>query len=428
MSTTHLRALPGLAILVLAATSLERPARACCGDHDAIKPSAVIYWPDLEIALSFAEGTLGSFGDCTQVGVWSDTTSAAAPPCTQEALPAQPEVAALIPAPKPDQPMPMAPIVKRATARPGAVLLSPMTCPVRERRSQTATTLLLADAVTGTDLPWRTWDNTAPQQGLNPADEYLYGARHQWALRQCWGGPGGTVWIEMSHHSGNTCSSLTTPELFRFDPTRVDAHRDNTLGFRKLQAGDLPGARALFEQAVALDATLTLARFNLACTLARSGAAFADGKPHLDVLVAGGERARYLAKIANDKDLDPWRAVGLDAWLNEKRALEHQAPTTPRGKANLHNARGLALYQRKDLKGAAAAFEAAIGADPTLVVAYTNIASVRALQGDGEEALRVLEIAIGKNEALTLRKMRTDGDFDALRKDPRFQALFEGPP
>ncbi len=107
---------------------------------------------------------------------------------------------------------------------------------------------------------------------------------------------------------------ILAPAVARAD---TPAQRENAQGLRAHRRGDFAAARARFEKAVALDVTLTIARFNAACAAARQGetaAARAHVAEYLRVVPA------ELPRVLHDSDLASLRRDA--AWL---RALETQA-------------------------------------------------------------------------------------------------------
>ncbi len=83
----------------------------------------------------------------------------------------------------------------------------------------------------------------------------------------------------------------------------------NTLALTDLQAGRLAEARGGFEAALAIDPAATLARYNLACTLALLELP-AESAGALAPLLAkdAPDRKTWLGKVAKDKDFDKIRA------------------------------------------------------------------------------------------------------------------------
>jgi hypothetical protein len=74
--------------------------------------------------------------------------------------------------------------------------------------------------------------------------------------------------------------------------------------------------------------------------------------------------------------------------------LACSTPAWPKGDVNAAkaaNTRGMELYKKKDYKGAAAQFRAAIAADPTHVQAHYNLACVSSLLHDGDGAMAELK-------------------------------------
>lgn len=104
------------------------------------------------------------------------------------------------------------------------------------------------------------------------------------------------------------------------------------------------------------------------------------------------------------------------------------APTLPGGPkvAGAENSRGMKLYKTKDYAGAAAAFRAAIAADPTHVLAHYNLACVLALTGDAAGAIAMLEWLAGSSAAQAARcltKAAVDRDLTSVRGDAKVRSL-----
>jgi tetratricopeptide (TPR) repeat protein len=94
--------------------------------------------------------------------------------------------------------------------------------------------------------------------------------------------------------------------------------------------------------------------------------------------------------------------------------------------AGAENGRGMKLYKARDYAGAAAAFRAAIAADPGHVLAHYNLACVLALTGDRAGAIAMLEWlaqSASAQAARCLTKAAVDRDLTVVRGDPKVQGL-----
>lgn len=198
----------------------------------------------------------------------------------------------------------------------------------------------------------------------------------------------------------------------------------NIEGFRLYKQKDYTGARKKFEESLKEKPDYHHANFNMACTLALSGAPLAEGKLYLERLFQDtASRDLYVMKIQSDPDLDSWRRQELSEWLKThlkelKKGDEEGLPP-----ARQMNNLGLKAYLKKDYAGAVNLFNKAIETNPNYVVAMTNLASVFVLQGRLDEAIKMLTRAHKMNKTLTQRKMSTDKDFGLIRDNPKFKEL-----
>jgi tetratricopeptide (TPR) repeat protein len=87
------------------------------------------------------------------------------------------------------------------------------------------------------------------------------------------------------------------------------------------------------------------------------------------------------------------------------------------------NSRGISLSYLKRYQKAIASYDLAISIQPTDPSAYYNKACCYGLQGDVEQVLIWLQKAIDLAPEKCRERASTDSDFDAVRDDPRFQAL-----
>jgi len=122
------------------------------------------------------------------------------------------------------------------------------------------------------------------------------------------------------------------------------ADNENLRGLALMLSGDTAGAMAAFDRALALDAGMVEARFNRAVALLRSG----------DLKTAASEFARIKGRL-------------------QPSASYHQA---------------LALDRLGDAKGAAAALQGAIAADPSFTPALLHLGLIRERRGELEAAVR----------------------------------------
>ncbi|MFP4190894.1 MAG: tetratricopeptide repeat protein [Candidatus Hydrogenedentota bacterium] len=103
-----------------------------------------------------------------------------------------------------------------------------------------------------------------------------------------------------------------------------------------------------------------------------------------------------------------------------KRAVE-LAPNSVASRNNYGNL----LLRLERYEEAAKEYRTAISVAPDHPAPYYNLACVRSLQGNHEEACDYLEQAIALDAAFR-EQARGDGDFDAIRDEPEFRALVYG--
>ncbi len=245
--------------------------------------------------------------------------------------------------------------------------------------------------------------------------------------------------------------------------TPDDARIHNRLGLALKHAGDLPGARAAIDQAIALDPKNGPALYNSACVgmnegdtsramgdLARAVAvdpkffgelaagdsdfAAVKNETNFNSIVRGrvganGENLAYVPDIlaAESTEANKLRnqALALDkagkfdlAVQVLDKAIELR-PSDPW----LHSRRGLALKHAGQTEQAMASLNDALKIDPNFGPALYNKACVLMVQGEPQAALHTLARAVRQDKALFGGHAKGDNDFASIKDDAAFQKL-----
>jgi tetratricopeptide (TPR) repeat protein len=186
-------------------------------------------------------------------------------------------------------------------------------------------------------------------------------------------------------------------------------------GRTNLALGDYAAARAGLEQALALD--------------------FARPETYFDLATACYYLADYqvcLAHLTNYIELEPDSATAYNNRGLTHAKLGHyeqaladyaQAIQLNPQDATAYNNRGLTHAKLGHYEQALADYAQAIQLNPQDASAYYNTACAYARQQNVEAALPPLRRALELDPRETLNSIPGDSDFDAIRPDPRFQAL-----
>jgi protein O-mannosyl-transferase len=160
-------------------------------------------------------------------------------------------------------------------------------------------------------------------------------------------------------------------------PESSRAH--NNLGQAWLAAGNVPAARAAFEQALVLKPTYAGALVNYAALLGQLGEhrKALELSRHAAVLDPTDANAFYNLGVALNQSGDVPGAIAA-----YERSLQ-LSPTSPGAHGNL----GILYLQQRRLPEAIAHSEAALRLDPSLVFAHNTLASSLALSGRWDEAI-----------------------------------------
>jgi DNA-binding winged helix-turn-helix (wHTH) protein len=234
-------------------------------------------------------------------------------------------------------------------------------------------------------------------------------------------------------------AEIAARQALRLDPTSAPAHV--ALGVARLAgAWDWEGARASFQRALALQPRLVAAHAAWAAYLSASGdqegaLAAIERARDLDPvcsLVRGDAGWYYYCARRYDAAAAEWeRALAIDPsqpGVHERlvRAWRHAGhPERARAEAReTLRLAGIAPLERLDLRdflrGTARWLETAPAPGPD---ALERRAALYASLGDPERALLTLESAGRARSRYLVRHLGADPDLDALRGEPRFQAL-----
>jgi Flp pilus assembly protein TadD len=159
-------------------------------------------------------------------------------------------------------------------------------------------------------------------------------------------------------------------------------------GEAKLQAKDVAGAKALFEQAIAEDPSDVRAHLDLGIVCELSG----DG--------AGAEKAYRKAIELDASFAEALNNLGVllrdRGDLDEASALLERAVAANPGSAAAHGNLALALEERKDVDGAERAYRKAIELDPKNAMLQANLGLLLIGKGDAAAAGEQLRAALAK--------------------------------
>jgi tetratricopeptide (TPR) repeat protein len=172
---------------------------------------------------------------------------------------------------------------------------------------------------------------------------------------------------------------------------RDDAQTRLTRGLKLADAGDLDGAIAAHEAALALDPSIAQAHANLISLYGRQKN-WTNAEAHYRAVVALG------VNLA-DAHYDYGVLLGLqERWTDAAAAYRQAIAVNPRH-AGAQNNLGQALERMNDLSGAAAAYAQAVESQPTFRLARFNLGRMLIGRGRPDEAIRVLEPIVEPRDA-----------------------------
>jgi tetratricopeptide (TPR) repeat protein len=201
--------------------------------------------------------------------------------------------------------------------------------------------------------------------------------------------------LERQQQYGARWPGLEDRVLATVAAARDDAQTRLTNGLKLAEAGDLDGAIAAHEAALALDPSVAQAHANLISLYGRQKN-WAKAEAHYRAVVALG------VNLA-DAHYDYGVLLAMqERWADAVDAYRQAIAVNPRH-ARAQNNLGQALERLNDVGGAAVAYEQAVESQPTFRLARFNLGRMLIGQGRPDEAIRVLEPAIEPRDAETPR-------------------------
>jgi tetratricopeptide (TPR) repeat protein len=164
---------------------------------------------------------------------------------------------------------------------------------------------------------------------------------------------------------------------------RADAAATLQRGITLAQAGDVPGAIAAHERALAEDASLVQARVNLVSLYGRAGAFEKAEEQYRLAVAAGGD--------LGDAHYDYAVIQGMQQkWDAADKAYRKALEINP-AHAQARNNLGQLLERRRDFEAAANEYRQAVESQPTLRIARFNLARMWLALGKNDQAIIELE-------------------------------------
>lgn len=319
----------------------------------------------------------------------------------------------------------IAPEAPTAETALGAMPLSPAkSCPFETRLKDSSLTVLFSDKITGNKLPVGEFD---VQSGCFDNDSGDPAPATVESLR-CYGVGKDKTWIVVETFCNSSCLGKYKEIALAFSAAKLEAMRENILGYRAYKEKNWSKARDLFLKSLKIDADYPHANFNLVCTLSIMGKDWTSAKDALELLLSKTElRKNYLAKIKSDPDLEGWRKKSaFNEWVDSTAAkYETVVRMAKASEAQTLNSEGMRFYQRKEFDKAIQKFVAAAQADSQYLVARTNAASVYALLDRPDMAIEWLKEAMKISKIRTQKRIRDDRDYAKIRGNKEFQKLLQ---
>jgi tetratricopeptide (TPR) repeat protein len=177
--------------------------------------------------------------------------------------------------------------------------------------------------------------------------------------------------------------ALADPVLATVTSLRDDAETNLQRGIKLADAGDLAGAIAAHEAALALDPSIAQAHANLIGLYGRTRD-WQKAEAHYRRVVALGSNL-------DDAHYDYGVLLGLqERWEAAAEAYRQAIAVNPQH-ARAHNNLGQVLEQQRQIAAAAAAYRQAVEAQPTFRLARFNLGRMLIALGQTDEAITELE-------------------------------------
>jgi len=190
--------------------------------------------------------------------------------------------------------------------------------------------------------------------------------------------------LERQAQYGPRWPAIEDPVLATVTALRDDAQTNLQRGLKLADAGDLPGAIAAHEAALALDPSIAQAHANLIALYGRARD-WQKGEAHYRTVVALGFNLA-------DAHYDYGVLLGLqERWESAADAYRKAIAVNPRH-AGAHNNLGQILEQQRQLEAAAAEYRQSVNAQPTFRLARFNLGRMLIALSRPDEAV----IELGK--------------------------------
>jgi tetratricopeptide (TPR) repeat protein len=197
--------------------------------------------------------------------------------------------------------------------------------------------------------------------------------------------------LERHQEYGARWPGLEDRVLGTVTAARDDPQTRLTRGLKLADSGDLDGAIAAHEAALALDPSIAQAHANLIALYGRQKN-WAKAEAHYRAVVALG------VNLA-DAHYDYGVLLGMqERWADAASAYRQAIAVNPRH-ARAQNNLGQVLERMNDVGGAAAAYAQAVESQPTFRLARFNLGRMLIGQGRPDDAIRVLEPAVEPRDA-----------------------------
>ena len=201
--------------------------------------------------------------------------------------------------------------------------------------------------------------------------------------------------LALHQQYGARWPAVEDPVLAAVSALRDDAQTRLTEGLKLAEAGDLAGAIAAHEAALAADPSIAQAHANLISLYGRQKD-WAKAEAHYRAVVALG------VNLA-DAHYDYGVLLAMqERWADAAVAYRRAIAVNPRH-ARAQNNLGQALERLNDVSGAAVTYAQAVESQPTFRLARFNLGRMLIGQGRPDEAIGVLEPAAEPRDAETPR-------------------------
>ncbi|HJZ73614.1 MAG TPA: tetratricopeptide repeat protein [Vicinamibacterales bacterium] len=188
--------------------------------------------------------------------------------------------------------------------------------------------------------------------------------------------------LALNAQYGPRWPAIDDPTLAAVVALRDDAETTFQRGLKLAEAGDLPGAIAAHEAALARDPSIAQAHANLISLYGRTHE-WAKAEQHYRAVVALGFNL-------GDAHYDYGVLLGLqEKWEQAAAAYREAIAVNPRH-AQAHNNLGQVLERKHDLEAAAAEYKAAAASQPAFRIATFNLGRMLIALGRMDEAIAEL--------------------------------------